>query len=325
MLQNPPADDQEKLLANALELYSMAKLEAVLGTSREHLRFLAGHSGALYKPFQKRDKARPFAKKEKTPKKKPRIIDNPLDHLKVVQKGINRQLLEIVAFPDYILGGVPRKRVLDNVMLHLGAPVLVTLDIKNFFRRITNIQVYEVWRDVLDCSPKLAALLTRLTTFERHLPQGAPTSSLLANLVLHSCDFSIRDECRRRGVTYSTWVDDLAFSGREAREVISVAVRALTLAGFAVSHRKLRVMGPATRKVLNGVLLNRFPGAVPEYLKRIRSGIHKLQMGLVPPLESDKYVRSLLGAINHISSIEPKKGAKLRNRLEAITLGSSAM
>jgi Reverse transcriptase (RNA-dependent DNA polymerase) len=318
MLPNIPSDDQEKLLASALELYSISKLEALLSTSREHLKFLAGHAGALYKPFEKKDRTRPFAKKAQASKKKPRIIDNPLDQLKVVQKEINRQLLKSVIFPDYILGGVHRKRVLDNVMLHLGAPVLVTLDIKSFFRRITNIQVYGVWRDVLDCSPKIATLLTRLTTFERHLPQGAPTSSLLANLVLHSCDFSIRDECRRRGVMYSTWVDDLAFSGREARGVISVAVHALTDAGFAVSHRKLRVMGPATRKVLNGVLLSRFPSVVPEYLRRIRSGIHKLQTGLVPPHDSDRYLRILLGAINHISSIEPKKGAQLRNRLETI-------
>lgn len=323
MLPNTPSDDEEKLLASALELYSMSKLEAVLGKSRELLKSLAGHAGALYKPFPKRDRARPFAKKAQASKRKPRIIDNPQDQLKALQKEINRRLLQSVTFPDYILGGVHRKKVLDNVMLHLGAPVLVTLDIKSFFRRITNVQVYEVWRDVLDCSPKIAALLTRLTTFERHLPQGAPTSSLLANLVLHSYDFSIRDECRRREVAYSTWVDDLAFSGGAAREVISVAVHALTDAGFAVSHRKMRIMGPATRKVLNGVLLSRFPSIVPEYISRIRSGIHKLHTGLVPAHDSDKYVRSLLGAINHISSIEPKKGMELRNRLESITSGNS--
>jgi hypothetical protein len=122
----------------------------------------------------------------------------------------------------------------------------------------------------------------------------------------------------QRGVAYSTWVDDLAFSGRGAREVISIAIRALADAGFAVSHRKLRVMGPATRKILNGVLLSRFPNVAPEYRKRIRSGIHKLQMGLVPAQDSNKYIRSLLGAINHISSIEPKKGAKLGIRLETV-------
>lgn len=320
MLQNSPSADQEELLASALELYSISRLEAMLSTSREHLEFLADHAGSLYKPFDKRDRARPFAKKAQASKKKPRIIDNPSDQLKCLQREINRQLLKSVTFPDYMLGGVHRKRVLDNVMLHLGASVLVTLDIKNFFRRITNFQVYRVWRDVLDCSPKIASLLTRLTTFERHLPQGAPTSSLLANLVLHSCDFSIRDECRRREVVYSTWVDDLAFSGRGARRVLSVAVSALTDAGFAVSHRKLRVMGPATRKVLNGVLLSRFPSVVPEYLKRIRSGIHKLQTGQVSPRDLEKYVRSLLGGINHISLIEPRKGAQLRNRLETVML-----
>jgi hypothetical protein len=294
----------------------MPKLESLLGENRQRLEQLAGNAGALYKPFHKREKTRPFAKKIKSTKKKPRIIDNPSDQLKVIQKAINDNILRAIVFPEYILGGIPRKKVLDNIMLHLGAPVLVTMDIKSFFRRITNAQVYNVWRGALDCSPKIASLLTRLTTFERHLPQGAPTSSLLANLVLHSCDSAIREECRQRGVTYSTWVDDLAFSGQEPREVISVATRALTAAGFSVSHRKLQVMGPATRKVLNGVLMNRFPNVVPEYLKRLRSGIHKLETGLVPLQHSDKYIRSLLGAINYVSSIQPRKGASLKSQLD---------
>lgn len=309
---------QKDLPDGKLNLYSMARVEALLATSRTQLRFVAGRSGTFYHPFEKQERDRPFQKKFKSSKKRPRIIDNPDKELKVLQTKINEQLLKSVAFPHYLCGGIPGKSVLDNVLMHLGARVLVTVDIKSFFRRITNRQVYQVWRNVLNCSPKLAALLTQLTTFERHLPQGAPTSSLLANLVLSSIDRPIREECARRGVSYSTWVDDLAFSGEEARAVIFGVVSSLRQGGFSISHKKLHVMGPGTRKVLNGVLMSRFPNVLPERLTRLRSGIHKLRSGQVPDQEINKYVQRLQGGILYVWSIAPRKAEKLMKELEEV-------
>lgn len=198
-----------------------------------------------------------------------------------------------------------------------GAEVLITLDIKSFFPSITNLMVYEVWKNLLSCSPSIAALLTKLTTFERRLPQGAPTSSSLANLVLNSVDGPIRKACEILAVKYSTWVDDLALSGQEARHVINVAVDALRQSGFAVSHRKMKIMCRGSSQVLNGVLMGRFPTVVPERLSQIRSGIHKLEVHQVPPGELHEYVRSLEGRINHVASIVPHKADRLREHFEA--------
>jgi RNA-directed DNA polymerase len=314
----PDSDAQKSLPDTKLNLYSMVKCEALLGVTRQHLRRVAERAGSYYRPFPKKDRIRPFQKKFGQAKKSPRIIDNPCGELKKLQRRINEEILKPIVLPHYLCGGVPGKSVLDNVLLHLGAPVLATVDIKSFFRRITNRQVYYAWRYTLNCSPKIAVLLTQLTTFERHLPQGAPTSTLLANLVLYSIDQPIRDECARRSVTYSTWVDDLAFSGKEPREVLVVAVACLQNAGFSVSHRKLKIMGPDNRKVLNGVLMDRFPGVLPERIARLRSGIHKLRTHQVAGREMDKYLRQLNSGIAYISSIAPLKGEKLRRELLAL-------
>jgi RNA-directed DNA polymerase len=313
---NDGAGFPESASSGKLHLYSMGKCEALLGIDRGRLRFLAQHAGSYYRPFPKRDRPRPFQKKPKPPRKRPRIIDNPTGELKALQTRINRSLLKPVVFPAYLCGGVPGKTVLDNVLLHFGAPVVVRVDIKSFFRRITNLQVYRVWRETLDCSPKVAALLTKLTTFERHLPQGAPTSTLLANLVLFSIDRPIRDACQRHGVIYSTWVDDLAFSGAEARAVIGTAVTALRDAGFSVSHSKLVTMGPGSRQVLNGVLMGRFPSVLRERLSRLRSGVHKLSVGEVPAADVQVYIRRLRGGIAHVASIAPLKAKRLSRDLE---------
>ena len=297
-----------------LHLYSMKHLELLLGAPRAEIRDVASHAGRYYRPFNKEKKPRPFQKVPVPPKQ--RQIDNPVGRLKTMQRRINRRILGRVVFPEHICAGVKGRNLLNNARIHLGNHDLVTLDIRNFFPSISNIQVNKVWREVLDCSPRIAAILTELTTFERHLPQGAPTSTLLANLVLYSVDKDIRDECSRAGVRYSTWVDDLALSGPGAKEIIGAVVVALSKNGFSVSHRKLRVMGPTDSKVLTGMMLGRRPSVTQERLSNLRSGIHKFRTGKVPKGSQVSYAKSLQGGILFVASLVPSKAQKLRRDLD---------
>jgi len=306
--------DLAKIGKETVDLFSFRKLEVCLGLPRNEIRSIASRAGGFYDPFPKKQKVRPFQQKFKP--HKVRTIDNPIEPLKSLQKEINDRILRKVALPDYVYGGVKGKRVLDNVLLHFGSRALVTMDIRSFFPSITNLQVFRVWRNDLNCSPRIASLLTTLTTIQRRLPQGACTSTTLANLVLSSIYCPIQVECEKQGVLYSTWVDDLAFSGSEARQVIQVPVETLRGAGFSVSRRKLKVMGPADRKILTGVLMSRFPSVVPEYLSQLRAGIHRLLMKDVDPSEMASYIRSLEGRIAHVASIVPLKSKKLLRDLE---------
>jgi len=259
---------------------------------------------------------RPFQKKFKAAKR--RIIDNPTGLLKVIQKRVQRNLLRPLLLPEHYFGGVKGRTLLDNVVIHLGARVLVTMDIKSFFPSITNKQIYNVWSRTLNCSPRIAGILTKLTTFERHLPQGAPTSTTLANLVLYSLDAPIRSECNRQNVRYSTWVDDLAFSGDAAPEIVNAAVGALSSCGFAAPHRKQKIMGPGSRKVLTKVLMAKFPTVLPETLSQVRSGIHKVRVRQIPDDELETYLLSLEGRISQVENINPRKGKSLRDQLASV-------
>lgn len=293
----------------------MRCLERILGLSRNQIRAAAASAGRNYAPFEKLSKAKPFQRKPVPPKR--RRIDNPSAELKKVQSLIAKRLLQPLSLPSYICGGIKGKKVSDNAAFHLNSRVLLKIDIKQFFPSITNKHVYFVWSDLLNCSPEISGLLTRLTTFERHLPQGAPTSTMLANLVLYSCDSAIRDECHLRNIQYSTWVDDLAFSSGNPRPVIRGVIRILRQRGFRVSRKKLEITGPGARKVLNGLVLGSGLGVPAERLSGIRSGIHKLVEGHVPATQTEHYVSSLRGSIAHISSINAKKAESLRKNLEA--------
>ena len=234
-----------------------------------------------------------------------------------MQSLITERLLKPLELPYHICGGIAGKSVLDNVALHQGSKVLLKIDIARFFPSISNKHVYTVWRELLGCSPRISSLLTKLTTFERHLPQGAPSSTMLANLVLYSCDGPIRIECVRLKIRYSSWVDDLAFSSENPRPVVNLVASSLQKNGFRISRKKLEIVGPGSRKVLNGVLLGQQLSVPPDRLARIRSGIHKLRQGRVMASDVARYVQSLRGSIAQIASINPIKGKALREELDA--------
>ncbi len=202
------------------------------------------------------------------------------------------------------MGAVKFRSILDNSAIHLGAQLLVTVDVRKCFPSVSNKQIYRVWKDVLGCSARVAALLTRLTTFERRLPQGAPTSPLLANLFIWSIDGPIRTECARLDLGYTTWIDDLAFSGVRARDIIQIAIQTLATERLAVSRHKIRIMGPRAVKLLTGTRLGIDRTRAPrELTARVRSGLYKLEQKAVPLLDEEQYVRSLKAQIRHIERV----------------------
>lgn len=306
---------KEPFTIKRLNIAHEKSLAIHLGCNVDELQQLAESAKSFYKPFESVSKLRPFAKK---PPKKPRPIDNPTGKLKKIQERINKALLEPILLPEHVFGAVKHRSILGNAQRHQGAPVLVTLDVRQCFPSITNAHVYSVWAKVLGCSPQVASLLTKLTTFKRHLPQGAPTSPALANLFIWSVDAPIRDKCTELGVEYSTWIDDLAFSGDNARAIIQIAVEVLHVSGLRLSHKKTVIMGSGQSKTLTGTRLGHRSLRAPKKIcDRARAGIHKLECGLVEAPAMERYCRALSALIMHIQRICPKDSICLRERFSA--------
>ncbi len=289
-----------------LKIYSLRDLEHRLGSNRHKLRELARTAGAYYRPFVKRDS-------------KGRIIDNPILGLKVVQARIQERLLSTLHLPDHMQGGVPGRSPVTNASMHVAAKVMVTVDIRKFFPSVTNQHVFHVWRNVLDCGREVAGLLTQLTTFERHLPQGAPTSTTLANLVLSEADKKIKHLCDDKGVIYTRFVDDLILSGDRARSVINDVVKILKRTGFKAPHAKLKVMGPRKRHQITGLIVEKKLTVPPEKKARIRAAVHHLKFHQNP----DKALVSIKGKIGFVKQVNPRSAESLQRQLEETISGQS--
>ncbi|MGH7488659.1 MAG: reverse transcriptase family protein, partial [bacterium] len=211
---------------------STRRLEALLHRDRKDIERIASHAGRYYKPF---DLQRPGSTKW-------RHIDNPTEELTKLQANIYRAIFATYDFPSNIVGGIHGRSIKDNMSEHLGQPVLVTMDIKECFPHIHDLHhVFPMFRR-LGFSSEVAGLLTKLTTFQHRLPQGAPSSSIIANLVMEPVHREINKIARAYGLHWTMYVDDIAISGARARDAIIPVIRALQREGYGVAHRKIHVM-----------------------------------------------------------------------------------
>ena len=296
---------------------SLRDLEFRLGVDRGVLRQLAENWRDNYAPFQQAKKPKPHCQITKPIKL--RDIDNPCKELKQIQTKILDRLLLPVALPHFLFGAVRKRSVRTHANEHLGAKTIVKMDIKSYYPNITNKHIYSVWKDVLLCSPRIAGLLTQLTTCDWHLPQGAPTSPALANLLLASIYGPVLDACAQKNIVVTAWVDDLIFSGDEARSIMELVRQTLADNGFKLSAKKSVILNPRAAKVVTGIRLGKNQlRACRLMLRDIRAGIHNLEIGRVTNRGRAKDFESLRGKIIYIKSIFPPDAAPLHEALNRI-------
>lgn len=283
------------------EIVSMNHLERLLGWDRNKLRELARTAGRHYDPFDRRREAGHG---------KWRHIDNPKGELREAQRAIQRRILAHVTLPPHMFGGVKGQSIRDNGQIHTHQPMVVTLDIKNCFPSISDRDVYAVFAGRLGYRSEIPGLLTRLTTFHHRLPQGAPTSTTLANLALVPLYEEIERIATARNLAMSFWVDDIALSGQGAEHAIGEVIAAIQARGLQVSAKKLVLMprdvGP---QLITEVVTNRGVSAGRAKLQAIYHEIQDLSAERNTP---EHRLRRITGLINHVEQVKPHQGRRLR-------------
>lgn len=244
-----------------------------------------------------------------------RQIDNPTRQLKDIQKRILEKILSRVDLPEYMFGAVSGKTLVAHAEKHVKnqASTLVRMDISSYYPNVTCHHVYIVWHVVLSCPPPVAKLLTELTTFQWHLPQGAPTSPAIANILLASIYAPVCLASERAGLTITTWVDDLIFSGPAAREVMETVRATLAAAGFKIAPEKREILGPKKEKNVTGVRIGRYgPRAPYRKMSELRAAIHRLAIEDIDAAEIARYRQNLSARIAHVGTIHAGDAAKLK-------------
>ncbi len=213
-----------------------------------------------------------------------RTIHAPNEQLKSVQKQINRRLLALLVAHPCATGFERGRSIVHHARQHVGKAVVIRMDIVDFFPSIAEKRIEKFFRRI-GWDRSASKLLTRLCTHQGQLPQGAPTSPRLSNLVNHRLDARLAGLARLVGAVYSRYADDLTFSFEiELREAIPTVIRLtkkiVADEGYRLhTKKKLHIRRQHQQQRVTGLVVNEKIALPRETRRRLRAIRHRLASG----------------------------------------------
>ena len=275
-----------------------------------------------------------------------RLLECPKANLKALQRRILSGILDRIPAHPAAHGFVKGRSIATFAAPHAGQHVLLRLDLQDFFPSFPAARVAALFRTI-GYPESVADLLggictnaapvniwsshaadrdTRMLYARPHLPQGAPTSPALANLTAYRLDCRLSGLAKSAEAVYTRYADDLAFSGGEAfeRAAVRFSIHAAAIAleeGFAVNHRKTRIMRQGVRQQLAGVVVNQKPNlrrGELELLEAILTNCVRLGPAAQNRARLPNFRAHLEGRIGFVAMINPIQGQRLGALFHAI-------
>jgi retron-type reverse transcriptase len=145
---------------------------------------------------------------------KTRRIEEPKMKLKSVQKRI-QDILNRIKLPDYIYAPGQGRSYIKNAHVHLNNRVVKILDITAYFPSTQAMRVYHFFHKVMNCSSDIAGIITKLLTFNNHLPTGSPSSPILSYFSHMEMWNTIYKLVKSVDCNLTVYMDDVTISGNE--------------------------------------------------------------------------------------------------------------
>lgn len=229
-----------------------------------------------------------------------RLISAPMPRLKAAQHWLLENILTPIPLHEAAHGFRPEHSILTNAAPHCGAQTVINLDLKDFFPNITWPRVFGLFR-ALGYSRSISLIFTQLcteppvenleldgetwqvATGKRHLPQGAPTSPAITNLLCRRLDARMAGIARKHHFTYTRYADDLTFSTKgntrsDGRKLLWQVQKVIHEEGFTIHPDKLRLMDRGRRQEVTGLTVHEETPTVPRQdVRAFRALLHQLE------------------------------------------------
>ncbi|OGV55404.1 MAG: hypothetical protein A2X45_23920 [Lentisphaerae bacterium GWF2_50_93] len=245
--------------------------------------------------------------------KAPRIISVPAPVLKFIQKRILARMLEQIEIHPAAHGFVKGRTIFSAAEPHVGKRIVLSIDLRDFFGTISFKRVAGMFK-AYGIAKKQAFLLAGLCCCQKKLPQGAPTSPAISNIVCRRLDSRLAGLCKKYDFSYTRYADDLIFSGDERMlRFLKVFKEIVQKEGFAVADEKTFIRRSGSRQKVLGLNVNS-KVSVPRKARRlIRAMVHRQAQEGSPDGEM---VDFLLGHAAFMKPAHPEQSAKLKETLD---------
>ena len=278
-----------------------------------------------------------------------RIISAPMPKLKALQYWVLENILDKIPVHEAANGFVAQRSILSNASNHIGKDVVVNIDLKDFFPTISYARVKGLFCK-LGYSEKIATILALIctepdreeamldgkkyfiATGKRALPQGAPTSPAITNIICYKMDRRFKGVADKLSFSYTRYADDLSFSAngneqtKKVQQLLWRIKKIITDEGFTIHPKKVKVMRKGVKQEVTGIVVNKQAGLDRNTLHRFRGLIHQISRH---GLDNKKWkggniVSEMIGYANFVAQVKPAQGNKFKAHLQQV-FGNSAI
>ena len=285
-------------------------------------------------------------KKGKANKGKFRKLQEPRDRMMHVQKQIKRKILEPAenVLPDYITGFRKGMKTRDTAKVHAGKKIVVTLDLRHYFNSIKQKHLNKLFLEHFKYPDQVARYLSELCTFKFFVPEGAPTSPSISNLIGYFYfDEALRKIAEEAEFVYTRYADDITISTdkdfkktehtdkdgnvyvkSEIDDVINKMSDILSSNGFKLNTRKTKVYRTPARQYVLGMVVNEKPDLLRRKREMLKCILHNMSQNSIAEeaAKTDRteiqFLEWIYGQINYFIQVNEIKGKKLKEKFDFI-------
>ena len=186
-------------------------------------------------------------------------------------------------------GFVPSRSIVTNAQQHVRKRYVFNIDLADFFGSIHFGRVRGVFRKPpYNLPANVATVLAQICCLSNKLPQGAPTSPVVSNMICARLDSQLRLLAKEKHCTYTRYADDITFSTRQTKfprdiayrdkeDLVSVGQRLLSIIegnDFKINWKKVRLQHRNYSQEVTGLTVNQFPNVDRRFIRNISSMLH---------------------------------------------------
>ena len=217
----------------------------------------------------------------------------------ILLHSVNELLKSMYTPSNYAMGFTEGRSVVTNATAHKGQNYVFNIDLKDFFPSVEQGRVMKrLTLPPFNFSPEIALLISGLCSMrvkrenpiesKKHyldklfayvLPQGAPTSPIITNMICDTLDRRLAGLAKRFGLRYTRYADDITFSSMhyvyaDKGDFRKELVRIIQDQGFAINENKTRLQKLGSRQEVTGVIVSDKINVTKKYVREIRSLLH---------------------------------------------------
>ncbi|GAX35000.1 reverse transcriptase domain-containing protein [Nodularia sp. NIES-3585] len=265
-----------------------------------------------------------------------RIISTPATSLKLIQKKLNQVLQCVYQVKPSVHGFVKDKNIVTNAKAHIGKRYVLNFDLKDFFVSINFGRVRGMFMALpYALNPEVATVIAQICCHDNQLPQGAPTSPIVSNMLCAKLDSQFQKLAKKYRFTYTRYADDITFSTTRPNLPEEIAYIIITEEpeklekvvlgkdiysivkenSFEVNQLKVRIQNDKQHQEVTSITVNTFPNVDRNYIRQIRAMIHAWEKFGLESSELE-YINKYEFKARLFSGDTPKFKQVLRGKIE---------